>query len=295
MPTYINPQAWSTTANSNDGADSGFGAIADTSYPRAVLDWYRGNMAAFKRYASDTGGALMAGGSANALTVTTNQALSSAHVAAGAFLVVRAAEANTSATVTFSPDGLTAAAIKCTDGSALVIGQIKAGMPLLLFYNAGSSEWRAANLISGSSSDLGSTTASFQATKSGTDQIIPTDTTTKVTFSVEVFDNGSLYSESSSRWTPPAGKVLIIAAVRFETVQQDEDAYLHIYKNGAAYKTLYVTSGQSANRELTQTISVVDAASGSDYYEIYARRGTGYVNKIISGTMNETWFCGTMV
>ena len=294
MPTYINPQAWSTTAASNDGADSGFGVIANTSYPRPVLDWYRGDMAALKRFVGDTGGALVAGGSANALTVTTNQNLSAAHVAAGLCLVVRAAEANTSATVTFSPDGLTAAAIKSADGSALSIGQIKAGMPLLLFYNAGSSEWRAANLVVSASGDLGSTTASFLATKSGGDQIIGS-TAAKVTFPVAVFNNGLLYSEADSRWTPAAGKVRIKISVLVLAVEDNESAIVYLYKNSVAYKKATVTQGNSATTpDISATIAIVDAASGMDTYEVYAQRDL-QPNSAVSGATTKTWFCGTMI
>jgi len=297
MPTYLNPQAWSKTAASNDGADSAFGTIADTSYPRPVLDWYRGDMAAAAKYADDVGGALVAGGSANALTVTTNQNLSSAHLAAGLCLVVRASEANTSATVTFSPDGITAANIKCSDGSSLGIGQIKAGMPLMLFYNAGSSEWRAANLISGSAGDLGSTTASFLATKSGVDQAL-SGLAMKITFPVVVFNNGQLYSASTSRWTPPAGKVLVRASVLIDSHGQGGAS---IYKNGAEYKTARGPFGEdaggTADAATTSLVSVVDSASGTDYYEIYWT--TPYAGEEVEGYVYgqtyRTWFSGTMV
>ena len=295
MPTYINPQAWSTTAASNNGADSAFGVIADTSYPRPVLDWYRGDMAAVKRWARDTGGALVAGGSADALTVTTNQNLSAAHVAAGLCLVVWAAEANTSATVTFSPDGLTAAAVKTADGSALSVGQIKAGMPMILMYNAGSSEWRVVNLVGGSGSDLGATTASFLATKSGSDQDL-TGLSMKVTFPVAVFNNGNLYSDSNSRWTPPAGKVLVRASILMDG---PFTGVASIFKNGVEYKTTRGSfgsdAGGSGEAATTSLISVVDSASGSDYYEIHCLFPEDSPRGYVYGQTHRTWFSGTMI
>lgn len=294
MATYVNPQAWSKTAASNDGADSAFGTIADTSYPRPVLDWYRGDMAALKRFSRDVGGALVAGGSANALTVTTYQNLSAAHVAAGLMLTVRAAEANTSATVTFAPDGLTAAAVKTADGSALAIGQIKAGMPLMLVYNAGSSEWRAANLISGSSGDLGSATASFLATKSGSNQAY-THPGAKITFPSAVFNTGNLYSAADSRWTPPAGKVLIRASVLCDGPLV---GIASIYKNGAEYKTsrgaFGKDAGGTADPATTAIVSCIDSASGSDYYEVYWFFSEDAL-MYIYGQSSRTWFSGTMI
>jgi hypothetical protein len=110
--------------------------------PGTVNDSARSMMAAIAKIEDDRGGALTAGGSANALTVTTNQNLSAGQITAGMRLLVRATAANTSATVTFAPDGLTAANIKRVDGSALIAGDITPGMYLDLVYNTGSSEWR---------------------------------------------------------------------------------------------------------------------------------------------------------
>ncbi len=145
MGTTENVQAWSKTAATNSTADAGIN-WAEGQDPATVNNSARGMMAALKKYAEDTGGALVAGGSANALTVTTKQVLSSGHLADGLTLQIEAASDNTSATVTFAPDSLTAANIKRADGSALAIGSIKSGMRLILCYDAGASEWRCANI-----------------------------------------------------------------------------------------------------------------------------------------------------
>lgn len=145
MGTSENLQAWSTTAATNANADSAIN-WAEGQDAASVNNSSRSGMAATAKYVDDTDGALVAGGTANALTVTTNQVLSSAHLAAGLRLAIRATADNSSATVTFAPDGLTAANIKRADGSALAIGSIKNGMMLDLVYNAGSSEWRAVNI-----------------------------------------------------------------------------------------------------------------------------------------------------
>jgi hypothetical protein len=146
MGNALNVQAWSTTAATNDGADSTIGTVANTSSPTSVDDWVRGIMAAIAKYADDTGGALVAGGSATALTVTTGQALSSGHIANGLRLCVRTGSAATGA-ATIAVDGLTAVDIKKNNGaSAIVAGDWASGDILDLVYSSTASAFIAANL-----------------------------------------------------------------------------------------------------------------------------------------------------
>lgn len=140
-----NVEAWSKTAATNSSADSGIN-WAEGQDPASVNNSARGMMAAIAKQSDDQGGGLTAGGTANALTVTTNQVLASGQITDGLMLQIEAASDNTSATVTFAPDGLTAANIKRADGSALAIGSIKSGMRLFLCYDSGASEWRCANI-----------------------------------------------------------------------------------------------------------------------------------------------------
>ncbi len=133
--------------------------------PGSENDYARSNMSAIKKYAEDTGGALAAGGTANALTVTTKQVLDAAHVTDGLRLMVKATADNDSATVTFAPDGLTARNIKRADGSALVAGLIKSGMYLDLVYNLSATEWRCANIPPGGAVDYQAFTSGGTWTK----------------------------------------------------------------------------------------------------------------------------------
>lgn len=81
-----------------------------------------------------------AGGSADALTAVFTPAFSS--LINGTQVRVRAASANTTATPTFAPDGLTAKTIVDPQGNALVAGSIKgAGHELILRYNSTSDKW----------------------------------------------------------------------------------------------------------------------------------------------------------
>ena len=127
MATAMNVSAWSMTAASNDGADSTIGTVADGSAPNTVDNWTRGVMAAVRRYADDVGGAPAAvGGTANAITITTNRAISSAHQAAGFSIRFKAAGTNND-TVTVAVDGLSAQPLERVDGSALSPGDIVSG------------------------------------------------------------------------------------------------------------------------------------------------------------------------
>src|SRR5581483_929483 len=103
MGTSLNPQAWSTTPGNNGNSDSSIN-FAEGMVASAVDDSARGLMAAIKNYVLDNGGALVAGGSPNALTVTTRQNLSAGQLTGGLELTVQAASTNTSATVTLAPD-----------------------------------------------------------------------------------------------------------------------------------------------------------------------------------------------
>lgn len=145
MATILeNEAAWSTTAATNANVDTGVN-WAEGQDAATVNNSSRGMMAARAKARQDQCGGLLAAGT-NALSVTTSQVLSTAHLTDGLRLLVRAPNANTSGTVTFAPDGLTAANIKRADGSALAVGSITSGMALDLIYNSGSSEWRAVNI-----------------------------------------------------------------------------------------------------------------------------------------------------
>ena len=138
-------QYWATTNAGNANSDPAI-ASSDTQAPNTVATNIRSIMTALAKARLDVFGGLTAGGTPNALTVTTNQVLLSAQLTGGAALMIKAASTNTSATVTFAPDGLTAAPIKRADGNALAVGSIQAGMFLFLVYNSGTSEWWAANI-----------------------------------------------------------------------------------------------------------------------------------------------------
>jgi len=295
MTTAYNLQAWSKTAASNSGADAGIGILADSSYPNTVDNWWRGDMAAVARWKADTGGGLIAGGTENALTVSTNQGLDSGHLADGLLLVVRALYTNTNATVTFAPDGHTARAIKTADGSGLVAGQIKAGAPLILIYrDAGTPVWHCANLQS-LASNIGASAGSFTANKNEIDQGLPAGIATQVTFSVEGWDVGSTFV--SHTWTPPSGTALIQVQIATGVAVVNTPILVSLYKNGSAIRTLSLVApdlNDTGYAEAFGSIATVEQVNGSDYFSVYATRTTAD-DAYVLGKANKTWFTGTMV
>ena len=140
MATAYNVQAWDKTAANNDGADSGIGAVGNTSSPGVVDDWTKGIMASIAKLTDDIHGGLVASGT-NTLTLTTNQSLSAGHIAAGLMLSFRVANTNTGA-VTLNPDSTGAVAVVDQSGNALAGGELVAGMMAMVMYNANTSNWR---------------------------------------------------------------------------------------------------------------------------------------------------------
>lgn len=82
-------------------------------------------------------------GSATAYACTYTPALTALND--GQLCYFRAANANTTTTPTFSPNGLTARTITRLGGSALVAGDIQANQEVQLRYNSGSTRWEILN------------------------------------------------------------------------------------------------------------------------------------------------------
>lgn len=293
MTTAYNAQAWSKTAASNSGADAGIGLLADTSFPNTVDNWWRGDMAAFRRYVLDTCGGIRASGSANVITATTFQNLDSGHLADGLTLMVWAKYTNTSATVTFSPDGHTARAIKTANGAGLVTGQIKAGAPLILVYRAaGTPVWHCVNLQP--ATVVGASACSFFAHKNGFDQSLNSGAN-QLTFGIEDWDIGSAYA--SHAWTPPAGTVKIIVKVSVRTGTDATPVSVALYKDGVEHRKITLISPYftpSFSTEAAGAIETIEQVDGTNAFTVYATRGTSAA-VVIEGKENMTYFCGTMV
>ncbi len=146
MSTANNVAQWSTTAATNSNVDTGLPVMSDTMDPIGLDNVPRSIMAAIARWRKDFGGAIDAGGTANALTASTNSGDEASHLVDGLMIVVRAAADNTSTTVTLNVDTRGVLPVKRSDGSDLAVGSIKSGAILLVFYDASNAEWWIANI-----------------------------------------------------------------------------------------------------------------------------------------------------
>jgi hypothetical protein len=132
----------------------------------------------------------------------------------------------------------------------------------------------------------------FSAHKNGTDQTgILTTTLTKITFTTELFDANSDYDAANSKWTPPAGKVLIIGAVFWSANIGNGNFITSVFKNGTRFKDVVQTNAGAAT--WGGFVSIIDNANGSDFYEIFASGPTTASNGTIDGT-TATYFMGYM-
>ena len=141
---------------------------------------------------------------------------------------------------------------------------------------------------------LSANTPAFEATRSS-NQTISNDTVTKIACSVETFDIGSAYDNSSNyRFTPQtAGKYYVYAnATATIGIEQLVRYSLFIQKNGSNYKTSAKYFNNNPARIIaTYMGAVIDFNGSSDYVELftkieYASSGT----IIINGSSTELTF-----
>lgn len=143
--------SWSTTAASNGTADAGIN-LAEGMPPSAMNDSARQMMGREAELLKDTGGALAAGGTANAITVTANSAFTAYQD--GLKLSVRIASDNAAGGVTLNANSLGAKAIRVMVGSGEIdppAGALKAGCIAELRYgtsfNGASGAWMLINPV----------------------------------------------------------------------------------------------------------------------------------------------------
>jgi hypothetical protein len=137
--------------------------------------------------------------------------------------------------------------------------------------------------------------AAFSAHKNGSNQTgIVTATFTKLTFETERFDTGSYYDNSAtasgSRWTPPAGRVLIMGAAFWSAGTIVGNFILSVFKNGVRLVD-QIANNDTAAALLGNNISIIDDANGTDFYELYGFGSTG-TTLTVSGTASATYFMG---
>lgn len=135
---------------------------------------------------------------------------------------------------------------------------------------------------------------SFCAVKSADQTGISAATWTKITFTTEEYDTGSVYDAANSKLTPGrAGVWAISALVNFTAGLVDQSAYqVAIYKNGTIYKASYAR--ESGKASLSAQISFPVVVDADDYIEIYAS-GAGTGDKTVGSAAHLTSFSGVEI
>ena len=185
MGTTLNVEVWDTTAANNDDADGGI-TWTEGQFPSTVNNSARGMMAAVAKWKLDISGGIVAGGTGNAITLTTNRSISSGHITNGFMVFFRASASNSGAT-TVAIDGLTAKDVKAQDGSALAGGEIVSGGIYILSWSSAAS---AFILINAASSVTASSTVTF------TNKTINADNNTVSNLEVDNFKASAIIIES---------------------------------------------------------------------------------------------------
>ena len=113
----------------------------------------------------------------------------------------------------------------------------------------------------------GDNTPAWKAENSASNQSISHDSTTKSTFTSEIFDTDSAYDATNSKFVVPTGeggKYLI--RVSYEMEVQTNPTYAYIYVNGSAADcSRFKMSSYSNKTELILTLSAGDYVEGYTY------------------------------
>jgi len=121
-------------------------------------------------------------------------------------------------------------------------------------------------------------TPAFLAQKSST-QSVDSDSTTKVTFTEEIFDSNGTYDTSNSRFTPGvAGKYCISSQIGFENMSDAKYCANYLYVNGSTLNSRSMglnVNGADTTQDLFFNFTYIVNASATDYYEIYTRHNNG--------------------
>lgn len=138
----------------------------------------------------------------------------------------------------------------------------------------------------------------FSVNKNGTDQTGVSGTAgvdTKLTFSNAVFNIGSTFNTSNSRFTPTiAGYYVLIISVYFSTMSDQVTYGTRLYKNGSIgrYSGAAKSSGTTGHG-ITGTY--IEYFNGStDYAEAYCLQESGSTRTVL-GDVNLTYFAGARI
>jgi len=137
----------------------------------------------------------------------------------------------------------------------------------------------------------------FFAFKSAGQSGLVHNTYTKITFNTERFDIGNYYDTSTSRWTPPAGLVLITAASYADSAgASNSTSATAIAKNGSIYLQS-LDFGGVAGAVPNNPIFLIDSCNGTDFYEVYDfyQSATAANDGHVDSNPIQTYFSGMLI
>jgi hypothetical protein len=132
----------------------------------------------------------------------------------------------------------------------------------------------------------------FRANNNGSSQTVPRNVYTTLTLGNTDYNDGSHFA--SNTWTPPAGKVAMIAEAWWTNNDgvDPNNNFVAIFKNGSLLYHASVGQVQNGNEANTQII-VADDANGSDAYTFRVKPSDfGIGTNTVSGTNSFTYFSG---
>jgi len=220
------------------------------------------------------------GGTVSAITATLAPAISLSN---GTTVFIRSVGANTSATPSFAPNGLTAKTIVKGSNAALNLGDIGGtSHELILRYNSSLDKWTLLNPIA----------SSFRGAlvKDAANHTLSDSTFTVLTFDTEAYDTDTIHDTvtNSSRLTVPSGvtKVRVTGMVSW-SANATGIRYSYIYINNSPSYTGRGAIHQdgSSTSQLDQAIStaIVEVTSG-DYFELFSYQSSGGNLDVLSST-----------
>ena len=133
----------------------------------------------------------------------------------------------------------------------------------------------------------GVNTPAFRANASGTTSI-SNASWTKINIANEIFDVGTNYDTSNSRFTPTtSGKYVFTIKVMINNAGTFNIFRVGLYKNGsevdALRKSYYYSAGDSATQN-QMLVSIQEANGSGDYFEVYAYQDAGGAVNAQSGS-----------
>lgn len=132
--------------------------------------------------------------------------------------------------------------------------------------------------------------ACFHGNKNGTNQTgLASNTPTLITFG-ELYDIGGFFDTVNSKWTPPAGKIVIGGRVYMTgTLSVGNNSWAILYKDGVA--VMNGAMGCVSGLGYPQ-VTFEDTCTGSNYYQLYGQIQLTSGTATVSGDITLTQFYG---